>query len=228
MLINSSLIDCTSWLYIRILALAQYTHRKFDILVLFSFSDNFGNNRATLRKHVARCNMSMLHGHTLKSATCDNDQRHVIAFRPISMAARISWSYDNWHYWLEWQEQHAVCWNLCHLSAEVLLGRPHKRRKRSEEVPAVKTEVLVMHSQISPYIWLLLTAVCDNKLYVITYLCHIKHNCLQFLDNVGWVSVKDWVMTCWHGCVCSKVQMICHPIISCFIKIQIGLKPINA
>ena len=35
----------------------------------------------------------MLHGHTLKSATSDYDQRHVIAFRPISIAAR-SWSYD--------------------------------------------------------------------------------------------------------------------------------------
>jgi len=38
-------------------------------------------------------NMYMLHGHTLKSATSDYDQRHVIAFRPISAAAR-SWSYD--------------------------------------------------------------------------------------------------------------------------------------
>jgi len=36
----------------------------------------------------------MLHGQTLKSATSDYDQRHVIAFRPISVAAR-SWSYDN-------------------------------------------------------------------------------------------------------------------------------------
>ena len=42
--------------------------------------------------HGATCHM--LHGHTLKSATCDYDQRHVIAFRPISIAAR-SWSYDN-------------------------------------------------------------------------------------------------------------------------------------
>jgi len=38
--------------------------------------------------------MHMLHGHTLKSAMSDYDQRHVIAFRPISVAAR-SWSYDN-------------------------------------------------------------------------------------------------------------------------------------
>jgi len=59
--INSSLIDCMSWLYIRILALAQYTHRKFDVLVLFSFSANFRNNHATLTKrcivhhvHIAR------------------------------------------------------------------------------------------------------------------------------------------------------------------------------
>jgi len=36
----------------------------------------------------------MLNGQTLKSATSDYDQRHVIAFRPISAAAR-SWSYDN-------------------------------------------------------------------------------------------------------------------------------------
>ena len=36
----------------------------------------------------------MFHGQTLKSATSDYDQRHVIAFRPISAAAR-SWSYDN-------------------------------------------------------------------------------------------------------------------------------------
>jgi len=37
--------------------------------------------------------MSMLHGLTLKSAACDYDQRHVIAFRPITVTAR-SWSYD--------------------------------------------------------------------------------------------------------------------------------------
>ena len=36
----------------------------------------------------------MLNGQTLKSATSDYDQRHVIAFRPISVADR-SWSYDN-------------------------------------------------------------------------------------------------------------------------------------
>jgi len=35
----------------------------------------------------------MFHGQMLKSATSDYDQRHVIAFRPISAAAR-SWSYD--------------------------------------------------------------------------------------------------------------------------------------
>jgi len=35
----------------------------------------------------------MFHGQTLKSATSDYDERHVIAFRPISVAAR-SWSYD--------------------------------------------------------------------------------------------------------------------------------------
>jgi len=39
-------------------------------------------------------NMYMLHGHTLKSATPDYNQRHVIAFRPVSVAAR-SWSYDS-------------------------------------------------------------------------------------------------------------------------------------
>jgi len=36
-------------------------------------------------KHVARCNMYMLHGHTLKSATSDYDQCHVIAFRSERM-----------------------------------------------------------------------------------------------------------------------------------------------
>ena len=36
----------------------------------------------------------MFHGQTLKSATSDYDQRHVIAFRPIGVADR-SWSYDN-------------------------------------------------------------------------------------------------------------------------------------
>jgi len=41
--------------------------------------------------HGATCHM--LHGHTLNSATCAYDQRHVIACRPISVAAR-SWSYD--------------------------------------------------------------------------------------------------------------------------------------
>jgi len=35
----------------------------------------------------------MLNGQTLKSATSDYDERHVIAFRPITVAAR-SWSYD--------------------------------------------------------------------------------------------------------------------------------------
>jgi len=37
--------------------------------------------------------VQLLHGHTLKSATFDYEQRHVIAFRPISVAAH-SWSYD--------------------------------------------------------------------------------------------------------------------------------------
>jgi len=99
--INSSLIDCTSWPYIRILALSQYrsTHRIFDVLVLFSFSANFGNNRATCVTlwenvtHATCATLKMLNGQTLKSATSDYDQRHVIAFRPISVAAR-SWSYD--------------------------------------------------------------------------------------------------------------------------------------
>jgi len=35
----------------------------------------------------------MLHGQTLNSATSNYDQRHVITFRPISVAAH-SWSYD--------------------------------------------------------------------------------------------------------------------------------------
>ena len=39
----------------------------------------------------------MFHGQTLKSATSDYDQRHVIAFRPISVAAH-SWSNDNCDY----------------------------------------------------------------------------------------------------------------------------------
>jgi len=49
-------------------------------------------------------------------------------------------------------------------------------------------------------------------------------------DTVGWASirkmilpVKNWVMRCWHGYVCSEVQVICiwsswwhcHLIISC-------------
>jgi len=43
---------------------------------------------------------------------------------------------------------------------------------------------------------------------------------------------KNWAIRCWHGYLCgSKVQMICvwsnwchcHPINSCFIKIQNGL-----
>ena len=38
-------------------------------------------------------------GQMLKSATSDYDQRHVIAFRPISAAAR-SWSYDKTKYLL--------------------------------------------------------------------------------------------------------------------------------
>ena len=36
----------------------------------------------------------MFHGQTVKSAMSDYDQRHMIAFRPISVAER-SWSYDN-------------------------------------------------------------------------------------------------------------------------------------
>jgi len=39
------------------------------------------------------CNVYVLHGHTLKSAMSDYDQRHVIVFQPISLAAR-GWSYD--------------------------------------------------------------------------------------------------------------------------------------
>jgi len=41
----------------------------------------------------------MFHGQTLKCATSDYDQCHVIAFRPISAAAR-SWSYDNYCYYM--------------------------------------------------------------------------------------------------------------------------------
>jgi len=55
-------------------------------------------NIATLWKNVTYTTLQrygkMLNGQTLKSATSDYDQRHVIAFRPISVAAR-SWSYDN-------------------------------------------------------------------------------------------------------------------------------------
>jgi len=60
-----------------------------------------GNNRATcvmLWENVTCATLQrygkMLNGQTLKSATSDYDQRHVIAFQPISVAAR-SWSYDN-------------------------------------------------------------------------------------------------------------------------------------
>ena len=59
------------------------------------------NNRATcvtLWENVTCATLQrygkMFHGQTLKSATSDYDQHHVIAFRPISAAAR-SWSYDN-------------------------------------------------------------------------------------------------------------------------------------
>ena len=60
-----------------------------------------GNNRATcvtLWENVTCSTLQrygkMFHGQTIKCATSDYDQRHVIAFRPISAAAR-SWSYDN-------------------------------------------------------------------------------------------------------------------------------------
>ena len=49
-----------------------------------------GNNRATLQRYG-----KMLNGQTPKIATSDYDQRHVIAFRPISAAAR-SWSCADW------------------------------------------------------------------------------------------------------------------------------------
>jgi len=45
-------------------------------------------------QHVQRYG-KMLHSQMLKSATSDYDQRHVIAFRPISVAAR-SCSYDKY------------------------------------------------------------------------------------------------------------------------------------
>ena len=54
-----------------------------------------GNNRATcvtLLENVTCATLQrygkVFHGQTLKSATSDHDQRHVIAFRPISAAAR--------------------------------------------------------------------------------------------------------------------------------------------
>ena len=62
-----------------------------------------GNNRATcvtLGENVTCATLQrygkMLNGQTLKSATSNYDQRHVIAFRPISVAAR-SWSYDKYN-----------------------------------------------------------------------------------------------------------------------------------
>ena len=66
---------------------------------------------------------------------------------------------------------------------------------------------------------------------------HISHNYLQCFDTVGWhqeehptcKKLNDEVLA-WLS-VCSEVQMICiwsswchcHPIISCFIKIQVGV-----
>ena len=57
--------------------------------------------------------------------------------------------------------------------------------------------------------------------------------CLQWFDNVGWAwEEKKWVMRCWRRyrsaarCKCiwsSWWQWHCHPIISCFAKIQNGL-----
>jgi len=41
----------------------------------------------------------------------------------------------------------------------------------------------------------------------------------------GMWPIKNWVMRCWHGyliCIWSS-WCHCHPTISCFIKIQIGL-----
>jgi len=55
----------------------------------------------TISGNIALCNIVKIccTGHTLNSATSDSGQCHVIAFRPISVAAR-SWSYDKLKYHL--------------------------------------------------------------------------------------------------------------------------------
>jgi len=63
--------------------------------------------------------------------------------------------------------------------------------------------------------------------------------CLQHFDTVGWAphqeehpACKKWVMRCWHGCLSGvRCKWFAYgladatgtPIISCFIKIKIGL-----
>ena len=76
-----------------------------------------GNNRATcvtLRENVTHTTLQrygkMFHGQTLKCATSDYDQRHVIAFRPISAAAR-SWSYDNFDHIAVSHTYHREIWH---------------------------------------------------------------------------------------------------------------------
>jgi len=57
-----------------------------------------GGDISTEGQHILCCTsnraLPVLSGHTLKSATCDYGQRHVMMILPISVAAR-SWSYDN-------------------------------------------------------------------------------------------------------------------------------------
>jgi len=85
----------------------------------------------------------------------------------------------------------------------------------------------------------------QNESQLIVCLIHFSNTiltnaCLQCFDTVGWVSgrasglqklsneVMAWLSVC---SLCCKVQMIfiwsswchCHPVISCFIKIQRGL-----
>ena len=66
--------------YHGVIALAPYTHRKFDASVLFSFSANFRNNRVT----VQHCR-KMLHGAT---CTCCTVRRSRVQ-RPIMTLSLI-------------------------------------------------------------------------------------------------------------------------------------------
>jgi len=93
---------------------------------------------------------------------------------------------------------------------------------RDEELVGLRVEIATLREKLRSKI----KEVAILLLLLLLFLPWVLSHCwLGALKSIR--PVKNWLMRCWRGCVCSEVQMFCiwsswchwHPIISCFIKI---------